>query len=67
MAEKISLAVSREKDWKLRIVHAGWDNANVAQPDGYGQARGGWEADLTPRRGTGDPPSENQSPPPDPP
>jgi hypothetical protein len=27
MAEKISLAVSREKDGKLRIVYAGWDGA----------------------------------------
>jgi len=32
----------------LRIVYAGWDNASVVQPDGYGQARRGWEADLTP-------------------
>jgi hypothetical protein len=23
----------------LRIVYAGWDNANVVQPDGCGQAR----------------------------
>ena len=48
IAGSISLAVSREKDGKLRIVSAGWDNANVVQPDGYGQAHGGWEADLTP-------------------
>src|SRR5262249_26345992 len=41
IAEKVSLAVSCEKDGKLRIVHAGWDDANVVQPDGYGQARGG--------------------------
>jgi hypothetical protein len=40
IADSISLAVSREKDGKLRIVYAGWDNANVVQPDGYGQARG---------------------------
>ena len=31
IADKVSLAVSREKDWKLRLVHAGWDNANVQQ------------------------------------
>ena len=62
MAEKISLAVSREKDWKLRIVHAGWDNANVAQPDGYGQARGGWSGGSYPRMGTGDPPPKTRAP-----
>ena len=52
IADSVSLAVSREKDGKLRIVYAGWDagwdDVNVVQPDGYGQARGGWEADLTP-------------------
>ena len=49
IADSISLAVSREKDRKLRIVYAGWDNANVVQPDGYGQARRGWEADSYPQ------------------
>ena len=34
IAEKITLHVSREKDGKLRMVYAGWDNANVVQPDG---------------------------------
>jgi len=42
IADSVSLAVSREKDGKLRIVYAGWDNANVVQPNGYGQARSGW-------------------------
>jgi hypothetical protein len=28
IADTASLAVSREKDWKLRIVYAGWDNAS---------------------------------------
>jgi hypothetical protein len=55
IADSVSLAVSREKDGKLRIVYAGWDNANVVQPDGYGQARGGWEADLTPLTGSAAP------------
>src|SRR5262249_37537142 len=41
VTDRASLAVLREKDGKLRIVHAGWDDANVVQPDGYGQARGG--------------------------
>jgi hypothetical protein len=26
IADKVSLAVSREKDWKLRIIYAGWDD-----------------------------------------
>ena len=43
---------------KLRVVFAGWDNANVVQPDGYGQARGGWEADLTPLTGSDGPPEK---------
>jgi len=37
-ADKVTPTISREKEWKLRIVHAGWDDANVVQPDGYGQA-----------------------------
>jgi hypothetical protein len=48
IADSISLAVSREKDGKLRIVYAGWDNANVVQPDGYGQAGGGGRRILPP-------------------
>jgi hypothetical protein len=44
IGEKVSLAVSREKDGKLRIVHAGWDDVNVVQPDRYGQARRALEA-----------------------
>jgi hypothetical protein len=59
IADSVSLAVSREKDGKLRIVYAGWDNANVVQPDGYGQARGGWEADLTPPSREALPPPKN--------
>src|SRR5262249_891334 len=46
-----SLAVSREKDGKLRIVHAGWCNVNVVQPDGYGQARSEWRGGSTPPPG----------------
>ena len=29
IAEKVSLAVSREKDGKLRLVYAGWDDVKV--------------------------------------
>jgi len=31
IADSVSLAVSREKDGKLRIVYAGWENANVGR------------------------------------
>jgi hypothetical protein len=55
-ADSVTIAVSREKDGKLRIVYAGREDLNVVQPDGCGQARGGWEADLTPPRGSDDPP-----------
>ena len=63
IADSISLAVSREKDGKLRIVYAGWDNANVVQPDGYGQARGGWRGGSTPSLGGGANPPEKLGPP----
>src|SRR5262249_14278041 len=56
IADSVSLAVSREQDGKLQIVYAGWDDANVVQPDGYRQSRGGREAVLTPLpRGSADP------------
>jgi len=58
----VSLAISREKDGKLRIVYAGWDNANVVRRDGYWQARRGWEADLTPLTGSADPPQKTRPP-----
>ena len=32
IADKVSLAVSREKDGKLQIVYAGWDDAKVVEP-----------------------------------
>jgi len=48
IADSVSLAVLRKKDGKLRIVYAGWDNASVVQPDGYGQARRGWRRILPP-------------------
>jgi hypothetical protein len=32
-ADTVSLHVSREKDGKLRLVYAGWDDAKVVQPD----------------------------------
>jgi hypothetical protein len=59
IADKVSLAISRERDGKLRLVYGGWDNANVVQPDGCGQARGQWEADLTPLPRALTPPLKN--------
>jgi len=56
-ADKVTLAVSREKDGKLRLVYAASDDATVVQPDGCGQARSG-EGRILPRRqgGSADPP-----------
>jgi len=31
IADKVSLAVSGEKDGKLRLVYAGWDDAKVVE------------------------------------
>ena len=58
-ADTVRLHVSREKDWKLRLVDAGWDDAKVVQPDGCGQARRveGWI--LPPWQGGDDPPFKN--------
>ena len=50
--DPVSLAVSREKDRKLHLVDAGWDDTKVVHPNGCGQARrgvGGWM--LPPGRG----------------
>jgi hypothetical protein len=63
IADKVSLAVSREKDGKLRIVYASWDNANVVQPDGYGQAHGGGMRILPPSLGEALTLSEKLGPP----
>jgi len=43
-ADNVTLVVSREKDGKLRLVYAGWDDVSVVQPDGCGQARRGMDA-----------------------
>ena len=61
ISDKVTLHVSREKDGKLRLVYAGWDDAKVVQPDGCGQARRGGRVDPTLRQGEGsdDPPFEN--------
>jgi len=32
IADKVSVVVSREKDGKLRLVYAGWDDAKVVEP-----------------------------------
>jgi hypothetical protein len=49
---------SREKDGKLRLVYAGWDDVRVVQPDGCGQARRGWRDGFSPA-GRGRLPSGN--------
>ena len=50
MADNVTLVVSREKDGKLRLVYAGWDDVRVVQPDGCGQARRGVEGRILPPR-----------------
>jgi hypothetical protein len=63
-ADTVRLHVSREKDRKLRLVDAGWDDPKVVPPDGYGQARRveGWI--LTPLAGeAAAPPVKNRDPP----
>jgi hypothetical protein len=44
IADSVTPTVSRQKDGKLRIVYAGWDNAKVVEPTrswSFGPARGG--------------------------
>jgi hypothetical protein len=48
IADKVSLTVSREKDGKLRIVYAGWDDYERRSADGCGQARRGVEWRILP-------------------
>jgi hypothetical protein len=59
-ADKVTLHVSREKDGKLHLVDAGWDDDEVAQPDGLresSQEVEGWT--LPPGRGARRPPFKN--------
>jgi hypothetical protein len=37
ISDKVTLHVSREKDGKLRLGYAGWDDTKVLQPDGWGR------------------------------
>jgi hypothetical protein len=48
ISDKVTLHVSREKDGKLRLVYAAWDDHMVVQPDGCGQARRGEGRNLPP-------------------
>ena len=62
-ADTVRLHVSREKDGKLRVVYAGWDDTKVVQPDGCGQARRGVEGwILPPAGGAITPPSKTRTP-----
>jgi hypothetical protein len=68
ISDKVTLHVSREKDGKLRFVYAGWDDANVVQAGGCGQARTGVEGRILPSgRGSDDPPPAKTRTPSDPP
>ena len=61
-ADTVRLHVSREKDWKLRLVDAGWDDAKVVQPDGCGQARRRWKGGSYPLAREARPPLKNRDP-----
>jgi hypothetical protein len=49
--DKVTLHVSREKDWKLHFVDAGWDDTKVVHPNGCGQARRTWKRGSDPPQG----------------
>jgi hypothetical protein len=49
ISDQITLHVSREKNGKLHLLDAGWDDAKVVQPDGCGPARRGVGAPLARR------------------
>ena len=51
ISDKVTLHVSREKDGKLRLVYAGWDDAKVVPPDGCGQPSRGVEGRMLPPAG----------------
>jgi hypothetical protein len=67
ISDKVTLHVSREKDGKLRSVYAGWDDAKVVQPNGYGQARRGVEGRNLPPTGGAMTPLKKLRPPSGPP
>ena len=48
IADSVSLAVSREKDGKLRVVYAGWGDAKLVEPSDVLEASGKLGADLPP-------------------
>ena len=59
IADKITLTGSREKDGKLHLVDAGWDDAKVVQPNGCGPARRGVEGWILPPGGGAMTPPKN--------
>src|SRR5262249_18420034 len=61
-ADSVTLHLSQEKDGKLRLVYAGWDDTKVVQPDGCGQARRGGRADPTSWQGGSDDPPQKLGP-----
>jgi hypothetical protein len=62
ISDKVTLPVSREKDGKLHLVDAGWDDTKVVPPDGYGQARRGVEGRNLPPTGGAMTPRKNLYP-----
>src|SRR5262249_37074401 len=60
ITEKGTLTFSHEKDGKIRLVYGNWDDAKVVEPsellEPTREFAGGGGADLTPPRGSADPP-----------
>jgi hypothetical protein len=65
--DKVTLHVSREKDWKLHFVDAGWDDTKVVHPNGCGQARRTWKRGSDPPQGGAMTPLRKLGPPSGPP
>ena len=51
ISDKVTLHVSREKDGKLRLVYAGWDDAKVFSLTAAGKLAGGWKGETYPPQG----------------
>jgi hypothetical protein len=61
--DKVTLHVSREKDWKLHFVDAGWDDTKVRSPERLWASSQDVEAWLRPPAGgSDDPPSKTRTP-----
>jgi hypothetical protein len=51
ISDKVTLHVSREKDGKLHLVDAGWDDTKVVPRTAAGKLAGGWKGETYPPTG----------------